>query len=95
MSENKNNQPKAQGEQTQQKRQTHWQRKGQHSNGPKKKDAEAIPILKYRPSNNFAKFKEAMLKPALKQYGDLGRLICQGSYFIPPEPDQATYGPFD
>jgi hypothetical protein len=92
--ENKNNQPKAQGEQVQQRKQSRW-RKGQHSVEPKKKDAEAIPILKYGPSNNFAKFKEAMSKAALKQYGDLGRLIRQGTYYIPPEPNRATYGPFD
>jgi hypothetical protein len=36
-----------------------------------------------------------MSKAALKQYGDLGRLIRQGSYYIPPEPNRATYGPFD
>ncbi len=54
-----------------------------------------IPILKYGPSNNFVKFKEAMAKAALKQYGDLGRLILQGSYFIQPKPKRATYGPFD
>ncbi len=53
MSEQKNNQPKAQGEQGQQKRTSRWQRKGQYKSEPKKKDAEAIPILKYGPSNNF------------------------------------------
>jgi hypothetical protein len=95
MSEQKNNQPKAQGEQTQQRKQSRWQRKGQYNPEQKKKDAEAIPILKYGPSNNFAKFKEAISKAALKQYGDLGRLIRQGSYYIPPEPNRATYGPFD
>ncbi len=81
MSEHKNNPPQAHGEQVQQRKQSCWQRKGQHSFEPKKKDAEAIPILKYGPSNNFAKFKEAISKAALKQYGDLGKLICQGSYY--------------
>jgi hypothetical protein len=56
-----------------------WQRKGQHSSEPKKKDAEAIPILKYGPSNNFP-FKEAISEAALKQYGNLGKLPHQGSY---------------
>jgi hypothetical protein len=95
VSEQKNNQPKAQGEQTQQKRQSHWQRKGQYNPEHKKKDTEAIPILKYGPSNNFAKFKEAISKAALKQYGNPGRLIRQGSYYIPPKPNRATYGTFD
>jgi hypothetical protein len=62
---------------------------GQHSSEPKKRDIEAIPILKYGPSNNFAKFKEAISKAALKQYGDLGNLIHQGSYYVPPEPNRA------
>jgi hypothetical protein len=66
-----NKQPKAQGEQAQQRKQSRW-RKGRHSMEPKKKDAEVIPILRYGPSNNLAKFKEAMSKAALKQYGDLG-----------------------
>jgi hypothetical protein len=92
--ENKNNRPKAQGEQAHQRKQSRW-RKGQHNVEPKKKDAEAIPILKYGPSNNFAKIREAMSKAALKQYGDLGRLIRQGSYYIPPEPNKATYHHFD
>jgi hypothetical protein len=91
MSEQKNNQPKAQGEQTQQKRQSRWQRKGQYNPEHKKKDAEVIPILKYGPSNNFAKFKEAISNAALKQYGNLGRLIRQWSYYIPPEPNRAMY----
>ncbi len=95
MSEPKNNQPKPQGEQAQQKRQSCCQRNGQHNYEPKKKDCEAIPILKYGPSNIFAKFKEAISKAALKQYGDLGKLIRQGSCFIPPEPNRAMYGPFN
>ena len=95
MSEQKNNQPKAQGEQGQQKRSLCWQRKGQYNSEPKKKDAEAIPILKYGPSNNFAKFKEAISKVALKEYGDLGKLIHQGIYYIPPAPDKAMNGLFE
>ncbi len=34
----------------------------------KKKDPEDIPILRYGPNNNFAKFKEAMPKATLKNY---------------------------
>jgi hypothetical protein len=71
-----------------------WHRKGQHS-GVKKKDPKAIPILKYGPGNNFAKFKEAISKVALKEYGDLGKLIQQGTYYIPPALDKTTYGSFD
>jgi hypothetical protein len=57
MSEQKINQPKAQGEQTQKKKQSRWQRKGQYNPEQKKKDAEVIPILQYGPSNHFDKFK--------------------------------------
>jgi hypothetical protein len=83
MSEQKNYQPKAQGGQMQQRKQ------------PKKKDAEVTLILKYGLSNNFTKFQEAISKAALKQYGNLGKLIHQGSYYIPPKPNRAMYGPFD
>ncbi len=53
------------------------------------------PILKYGPSNNIAKFKEAISKTAIKQYGNLGKLIWQGSYYIPSKPDRARYSPLD
>jgi hypothetical protein len=56
------------------------------SKGSKKKDLEGIPILKYGPGNNFAKFKEAISKVVIKKYGDLGKLIRQGTYYIPPAP---------
>jgi hypothetical protein len=32
---------------------------------------------------------------ALKEYGDLGKLIWQGAYYIPPTPDKAKYGSLD
>jgi hypothetical protein len=59
----KNNQPQQppQGEKEKRHQRKPWHRKGQHSEG-KKKDPEAIPILKYGPGNNFAKFKEAISK---------------------------------
>jgi hypothetical protein len=44
----------------------------------KKKDLEAIPILKYGPSNNFMRFKEALSKKALIEFGNLGKMINQG-----------------
>jgi hypothetical protein len=40
--------------------------------GAKKKDPDAVPILQYGPSQNFIKFKEALLKKALQEYGKLG-----------------------
>ena len=71
----------------------HCQKNKQHHfEGKKKdKDPEEIPILKYGPSNNFYKFKEALSKAALRDYGHLGTLIKTGDYYKPPEPDIANY----
>ncbi len=59
--------PQAEKEKRQQRKP--WHQKGQHGEN-KKKDPEAIHVLKYGPGNNFAKFKEAISKVALKEYGD-------------------------
>jgi hypothetical protein len=58
---------------------------------PKKKHPKEIPILKFGPNNNFAKFKEALANKALREYGDLGRLIESSEYFIPKPPDVTNY----
>ncbi len=67
----KNNQLKTAPQAEKEKRQQRklWHQKGQHGKN-KKKDPEAIPVLKYGPGNNFAKFKEEISKVALKEYGD-------------------------
>jgi hypothetical protein len=58
----------------------------------RKKDPEEIPVLRYGPNNNFTKFKEAMSKAALKNYGNLGRLIqLEGCYYQPTRPDRNDY----
>jgi hypothetical protein len=57
-----------------------------------KKEPEPIPILRYGPSNNFMKFKEAILKKALLDYENLGKLIKQGYIVLPKQPDRETYG---
>ncbi len=85
-------QEKAQGEQKRQEQRKPWQKKHQYQRPEaKKKDLEEIPILKYGPNNNFPKFKEALSKAALKNYGNLGKLIKQGSYYTPKIPDRADY----
>jgi hypothetical protein len=43
------------------------------------------------PQNNFAKFKEALANKALREYGDLGRLIESGEYFVPDPPALSDY----
>jgi hypothetical protein len=57
----------------------------------KKKDPEEIPTLQFGPNNNFAKFKEALANKALREYGDLGRLIESSEYFVPEPPDVSDY----
>jgi hypothetical protein len=57
----------------------------------KKKDPEQLPILTFGPNNNFAKFKEALAAKALREYGDLGRLIESGHYYVPDPPDPDDY----
>jgi hypothetical protein len=44
------------------------------------------------PSNNFMRFKEALAKKALLEFGNLGKLINQGYIVIPDLPDRDTYG---
>ena len=79
---------KPQGQRQQKK---HWQKRNQHHRSEyKKKDPEEIPILKYGPANNFTKFKEALYKTALKDYGNLGKLIKLGKYYEPEEPDNTN-----
>jgi hypothetical protein len=74
-----------------------WLRKsgrggGQGRDQPnKKKDPEQLPILSFGPNNNFAKFKEALASKALREYGDLGRLIESGHYYVPDLPDPDDY----
>ena len=50
-----------------------WHRHGQSET--KKRDPDAIPLLKYGPANNFTVFKEALANAALKEYRVLGKLI--------------------
>ena len=52
-----------------------------------KRNPDAIPILKFGPSNNFMKFKEALSKKALEEYGALGKLIKKGEIEEPVEPN--------
>jgi hypothetical protein len=72
-----------------------WMRHGgryaQQQQQQKKKDPTEIPILQYGPNNNFSKFKEALSYQALKQFGDLGRLIELGEYYEPEPPDPDDY----
>jgi hypothetical protein len=73
-----------------------WLRKqgrggGQGREQIRKKDPEGLPSLTFGPNNNFAKFKEALASKALRDYGDLGRLIESGHYYVPVPPDPDDY----
>ena len=86
------NQNRDQGQRQGHKKQ--WQKRGQQGRSDyqtKKKYPEEIPVLKYRPANNFTKFKEALSKKALKKYGNLGKLIKLEKYYEPDEPDLMEY----
>ena len=79
-------------EQPQDRKKKGFQKWHQRSSAePKKKDPEAIPILKYGPSNNFTLFKEALANAAMKEYGNLGKLIKLGKYYEPEEPNIEDY----
>jgi hypothetical protein len=74
------------------KKDKRWQQWRGFQPEEKKKDPDAIPILKYGPSNNFMQFKEALSKKALLEFGKLGKLINQGFIVMPDLLDRDTYG---
>ena len=80
-----------QGQHRQQRKPWQKHQQKQFRQEPKKKDPEEIPVLKYGPANNFSKFKEAVSKTALKNYGQLGKLIKLGKYYVPEEPLSTDY----
>ena len=52
---------------------------------------QEVPTLKYGPYNNWVLYRERIVKSALEKYGDLGRLIEDEAYYVPPEIDQTKY----
>ncbi len=65
-------------------------RRFKHGHDIKKKDLDAVPILKFGPGNNFMRFKEALPTKALEEYGVLGKLIKKGTIDEPPEPNRSN-----
>jgi len=49
----------------------------QYARKPEEAKAGVIPMLKYGKGNNFYKFKAALSEAALREYGNLGKLIEQ------------------
>ncbi len=87
MAEGQQNKPTADSEKKPEGKGKGRQRGRFRRQGPeqKKKDPDAVPILRYGPGNNFMRFKEALSKKVLEEYGALGKLIQQGSI---EEPDR-------
>jgi hypothetical protein len=55
----------------------------QYARKPEEAKTGTIPMLKYGKGNNFYKFKAALLEAALREYGNLGKLIEQEKYYVP------------
>jgi hypothetical protein len=56
-----------------------------------KKNPEEIPVLRFGASNNFHKFKEALSKAALREFGLAGKLIDTEKRFEPRVPTRADF----
>jgi hypothetical protein len=54
---------------------------GRKSDDTTKKDG--IPMLRFGKGNNYHKFKHALSEVALKEFGNLGKLINLGKYYTP------------
>jgi hypothetical protein len=57
-----------------------------------KKSTDGIPVLRYGKGNNFHNVKHALSEVALKEFGNLGKLINLGKYYI-PQINQASLPP--
>jgi hypothetical protein len=56
---------------------------------------EAVPLLRCGPANNFIVFKKRLAVACMERYGDLGRLIEDDAYYVPPEIDRSGYSTMD
>ena len=52
---------------------------------------EGIPILRYGPDNNLAKFKEELSREAIEKFGHLGKMIEFEEYYTPARPIADQY----
>jgi hypothetical protein len=59
---------------------------------PEENKKDGIPMLRFGKGNNFHKFKQALSEVALREYGNLGKLINLGKYYV-PEFSQPTLPP--
>jgi hypothetical protein len=54
-----------------------------HGKRPDEEKRVNIPMLKYGRGNNFFQFQQALYKRALKEYGDLAKLLTLNKYYVP------------
>ena len=54
---------------------------------------EGVPMLRYGTTSNFLRFKELLATYALREYGNVARLIETDEYYEPPEVDTDYYDP--
>ena len=52
---------------------------------------ENVPMLTFGMGTNFSGFQEALCVACLEKYGDLGRLIEDDEYFVPPIVNKADH----
>ena len=50
---------------------------------PEGEKKESLPTLKYGKGNNFYAFQQALYRRALRDYGDLAKLISLNKYYEP------------
>ena len=56
---------------------------------------EAVPILRFGQTNNWIEFKKKMALAAEEHYGDLGRIVNDEAYYVPPLIDPNLFGSTD
>jgi hypothetical protein len=81
-SESKGSRPAGQG-----------QGKGKHqqSSRPILNSDSAVPMLRYGAGNNFYLFKRRVAMACMAKYKNLGRLIMDENYYVPPPVDTSLY----
>ena len=94
MSEDKNKENHSGGRKQDGSRTWRSRRHGRNAGtaGLAKKNPEEIPLLRFGNNNNFHKFREALSKAALREYGHLGKLIELEQYYSPNMPTRAVLG---
>jgi hypothetical protein len=94
MSDDKSKENTSEGRRSDRNRSWQGRRHGKNvqASGLAKKNPEEVPLLHFGSNNNFHKFREALSKAALREYGHLGKLIELEKYYSPTIPTRAALG---